>query len=152
MRNPNPRKPTIADVAREANVARSTVSRAFAKPERLKQETVRHVRQVAERLGFAPNPMARALSTGQSRFIGLIVPDIANSFFPPLFQAAQRKAEESDFDVFLGDSNEDPERELKLIARFGQQVAGMILVSPRLTSSQIKEGLINARCYAVYAA
>lgn len=139
MRPVRTRPPTITEVAREAKVARSTVSRAFARPERLKQETVAHVLAVAERLGFRPNPLARALSTGRSRIIGLIVPDIANPFFPPLIRAAQRKAEASDFDVFLGDSDEDPEREEKLVRRFSQQVAGLILVSSRLSPAQIRD-------------
>ncbi len=136
---PKKRQPTISEVAAEAQVARSTVSRAFAKPERLKKETVTHVLAVAKRLGFHPNPLARALSTGRTRIIGLIVPDIANPFFPPLIRAAQRKAEESDFDVFLGDSDEDAEREEKLVRRFGQQVAGLVLVSSRLSAGQIRE-------------
>ena len=133
------RSPTIAEVAQAANVARSTVSRAFARPERLSEKTVEHVRAVAERLGFTPNPLARALSTGQSKIIGLIVPDIANPFFPPLIRAAQRRAEEGGFDVFLGDFDEDSEREDKLVRRFSQQVAGLVLVSSRLTDAQIAE-------------
>src|SRR5690606_9534395 len=75
---PSRRRATISQVAEEAQVARSTVSRAFTQPERLSAETVRRVLQVAERLGYTPNPVAQALSTGQSRNIALIVPDVAN--------------------------------------------------------------------------
>lgn len=133
------RRATIRQVAEEAGVARSTVSRAFSQPERLSQETVKHVLAVAGRLGYTPNPVAQALSTGQSRNIALIVPDVANPFFPPLIQAAQRKAEEYEYCVFLGDSDEKPEREDKLVMRFTHQVAGLILVSSRLSEAQIRE-------------
>lgn len=135
--NGSRRKATIGQVAREAGVARSTVSRAFSKPERLSEETVRHVLAVAEQLGYKPNPVAQALSTGASKNIALIVPDIANPFFPPLIRAAQRKAEEHGYCIFLGDSGEMPERESELVERFTNQVAGIILVSPRLSKEQI---------------
>ncbi|HTV70883.1 MAG TPA: LacI family DNA-binding transcriptional regulator [Rhizobiaceae bacterium] len=133
------RRATISQVAEEANVARSTVSRAFTQPERLSDETVKHVLEVANRLGYTPNPVAQALSTGQSKNIALIVPDVANPFFPPLIQAAQRKAEEYDYCVFLGDSDEQPERENQLVERFTHQVAGLILVSSRLSEAQVRE-------------
>jgi LacI family transcriptional regulator len=133
------RRATISQVAEEAGVARSTVSRAFTRPERLSPDTVERVLAVAERLGYTPNPVAQALSTGQSRNIGLIVPDVANPFFPPLIRAAQRKAEDYDYCIFLGDSDEKPEREDKLVDRFTHQVAGLILVSSRLSEARIRE-------------
>lgn len=130
---------TITQVAAEAGVARSTVSRAFSKPERLSPETVARVREVAKRLGYTPNPVAQALSTGRTKNIALIVPDVANPFFPPLIRAAQRKAEEHDYCIFLGDSDEKPEREDQLVERFTHQVAGLILVSSRLSEQRIRE-------------
>lgn len=133
------RRATISQVAEEAGVARSTVSRAFTRPERLSAETVERVLAVASRLGYTPNPVAQALSTGQSKNIGLIVPDVANPFFPPLIRAAQRKAEDYDYCVFLGDSDEKPEREDQLVDRFTHQVAGLILVSSRLSETRIRE-------------
>ncbi|MGV3652089.1 MAG: LacI family DNA-binding transcriptional regulator [Devosia sp.] len=133
------RRATISQVASEAGVARSTVSRAFTRPDRLSPETVERVLAVAERLGYQPNPVAQALSTGQSKNIGLIVPDVANPFFPPLIRAAQRKAEDFGYCVFLGDSDEKPEREDQLVDRFTHQVAGLILVSSRLAEAQIRE-------------
>ena len=68
------RRPTITDVAREAGVAASTVSRAFTRPGRVNAGTRDHVLAVAERLGYAPNPAAQALESGRSNTVALVVP------------------------------------------------------------------------------
>ncbi len=129
--------PTIDRVAAEAGVSRATVSRAFTRPDLLSRETVRHVRAVAKRLGYVPNQTARALSTGRHGNIALVVPDIANPFFPPLIRAVQTRADDAGLSVFLGDSDEDPDREDVLISKFAGQVEGFVLASPRLGKGQI---------------
>lgn len=77
--------PTISDVAKAAGVSTATVSRAFSRPEMLREETVAQVHALATQLGYLPNPMARALSTGKQGNIAIVVPDIANPFFPLCF-------------------------------------------------------------------
>jgi LacI family transcriptional regulator len=134
---PSKPAPTIQLVATEAGVSRATVSRAFTRPELLSAETVRHVEEVARRLGYVPNQVARALSTGRYGNVALVVPDIANPFFPPLIRAVQAKADKSGFSVFLGDSDEDPAREDVLLGKFSGQVDGFILASPRLQERRI---------------
>ncbi|HQZ11759.1 MAG TPA: LacI family DNA-binding transcriptional regulator [Devosia sp.] len=130
--------PTIDQVAAAADVNRSTVSRAFTRPQMLSAETVRRVLDAAERLGYAPNHTARALSTGRHRNIALIVPDVANPYFPPLIRAVQREVDKADFCLFLGNTDEDPKQEDKLVGRFAGQVAGMILASSRLPEARIR--------------
>lgn len=132
------KRATISQVAALAGVARSTVSRAFSQPDRLTAETVARVLEIAKQLGYTPNPVAQALSTGRSRNIALVVPDVANPFFPPLIRAAQRRALDFDLCVFLGDSDEKPEREDRLLERFSNQVDGVVLVSSRLSDEQIR--------------
>lgn len=131
--------PTISDVAKAAGVATSTVSRAFSRPEMLKEETVSQVRSFATRLGYLPNPMARALSTGRQGNIAIVVPDIANPFFPPLLRAAQATADSAGFSVFLGDSDEDAGREQHLVNKLTMQVEGFILASSRMHDKRILE-------------
>ncbi|WP_371400437.1 LacI family transcriptional regulator [Kribbella sp. NBC_00662] len=130
---------TIGDVAAAAEVSRSTVSRAFTRPQLLSPETVDHIRAVAARLGYVGNQAARALSTGRFGNIAVVVPDIANPFFPPLVRSLQSAAETADLAVFLGDSDESAEREAKLIARLAPQVEGFVLASPRLSEELIRE-------------
>jgi DNA-binding LacI/PurR family transcriptional regulator len=131
--------PTISDVAKGAGVSTATVSRAFSRPEMLREETVRQVRLVAARLGYLPNPMARALSTGRQGNIAIVVPDIGNPFFPPLLRAAQATADAAGYSVFLGDSDEDPARELRLTEKLVMQIEGFILASSRMQNKRIVE-------------
>jgi LacI family transcriptional regulator len=129
--------PTISQVASAARVSRSTVSRAFSRPEMLSLETVRNVHAVAQRIGYMPNLVARALSTGRHRAIAVVVPDIANPFFPPVLRGSQGQADAGGFSVFLADSDEDAEREDMLVSRLSTQVAGFILASSRLSKKRI---------------
>lgn len=131
-------KPTISQVAEAAGVSRASVSRAFTNPHMLGEATVARILTVAEDIGYVPNRTARALSTGRTGNVALVVPDIANPFFPPLIQAAQSLADKSDFCVFLGSSGEDPAQEDKLLSRFADQIDGMILVSSRLPEDRIR--------------
>ena len=128
---------TMGDVAAVAGVSRSTVSRALSGSDLLSQHTIDHVRSVAAQLGYIGNQAARALSTGRFGNIAVVVPDIANPFFPPLVRKVQSIADRADYAVFLGDSDESAEREAKLAARLSAQVEGFILASSRLPSELI---------------
>lgn len=130
--------PTISQVAAAAGVSRSSVSRAFTNPHLLGEETVKKILRIADEIGYVPNHTARALSTGRYSNIAIIVPDIANPFFPPMIKAAQEDADSSGFCVFLGNSDEDPAREDQLLARFLGQVEGFILVSSRMSEQRIR--------------
>jgi DNA-binding LacI/PurR family transcriptional regulator len=130
--------PTISQVAKAAGVSRATVSRTFTRPELLSLETIERVRDVAKKLGYVPNQVARALSTGRAGNIALIVPDIANPFFPPLIRAAQAYADHVGYAVFLGDTDEQPEREDVLLTKMAAQVEGFILASPRLDEERVR--------------
>ncbi|MBM9595448.1 LacI family DNA-binding transcriptional regulator [Roseitranquillus sediminis] len=128
----------MADLARAVGVSKSTVSRAFSRPDMLNPETVDRIAEVAARIGYRPNRAARALSTGRHGNIGMVVPDIANPFFPPLIRAGQVEADRSDFCVFLGNSDEDPEQEDRLVSHFLSQVSGLLLIASRLDEDRIR--------------
>lgn len=130
--------PTISQVSRAAGVSRSTVSRAFSRPELLSEATVKRVIEAAGALGYVPNHTARALSTGRYANVALILPDVANPFFPPLIHAAQAEADRSDLCVFLGNTDENAAQEDKLLDRFVGQVSGVVLVSSRLSDERIR--------------
>ena len=128
---------TIRDVARACGVHVSTVSRTFSAPHLVNPETRARVLAVADELGYLPNRAARALTTGRTHNIGLIVADISNPFFPPLIKAAQAHARTRDYHVFVADTDEDPRVEQELIQTFTKQVDGVLLCSPRLSNRAI---------------
>jgi LacI family transcriptional regulator len=131
--------PTISQVADAAKVSRATVSRAFTRPELLSVKTVARIKEISRQLGYSPNQIARTLRTGRHSNVALVVPDIANPFFPPLIRAAQARADERGFSVFLGDTNEDAAREDLLVDKFQAQIAGLVLASSRLSEETIRQ-------------
>jgi LacI family transcriptional regulator len=126
-------------VAEASGVSTSTVSRVFSHPHRLKPSTVARVTQVAEELGYVPHHSARALSLGRMGTIGVLVPDIANPFFPPVIRAVQARAGQGGFSTLLADTDEDPARELELLSTLAQRTDGVVLVSSRLPEETVRE-------------
>lgn len=117
----------------------STVSRTFSAPHLVNPETRSRVLACAEDLGYRPNRAARALITGRTHNIGLIVADIANPFFPPLIKAAESQARQRDYHVFVADTSEDPAVEEELVHALAKQVDGVLLCSPRMSNSLIEQ-------------
>ncbi|GGK77416.1 LacI family DNA-binding transcriptional regulator [Mangrovihabitans endophyticus] len=130
---------TIRDVAKASGVHISTVSRTFSAPHLVNVETRTRVQACAEQLGYRPNRAARALITGRTFNIGLIVADIANPFFPPLVKAAESQARRHDHHIFVADTNEDAVVEEDLVRALAKQVDGVLLCSPRMSNSLIEQ-------------
>jgi DNA-binding LacI/PurR family transcriptional regulator len=97
---------TIADVASAAGVSKTAVSFAFNNPEKLGQATLERVLQVADGLGYAPHPAARALSLRRSGTIGVLIPQrlstvFANPFLSELIQGLGELCEKHDLALLL---------------------------------------------------
>src|SRR3954470_21283241 len=129
---------TIKDVARAAGVSASTVTRALTLPELVHPDTRERVRRTAVSLGYHPNRAARGLSTGRTGNIGLLVPDLANPFFPSVVKGVQARAHEADYAVFLADTDEDSAAEAGLVRRLAKQVDGIVLCSPRMPDEELR--------------
>jgi DNA-binding LacI/PurR family transcriptional regulator len=129
---------TIKDVARLAGVSPATVCRALSTPERVKTETRERVRRAVDDLGYSPNRAARGLITGRTGNIGLVVPDLANPFFPGVVKGIQARAREADYSVFVADTDEDPSAEASLVRSLGKQVDGLVLCSPRMSEEDLR--------------
>ncbi len=88
-----------------------TVSRVINDQARVSQETRRRVQASVEALGYVPNRLARALSRRRTGTIGVIVPDLANPFYPLVVHGIEEVARRADHHVILCHSQADPERE-----------------------------------------
>ena len=75
-------KVTILQVAERAGVSQSAVSRFFTPGASVSKKTADKVRMAAEDLGYRPNVLARAMASGRSRIIGLVVAYLENYFYP----------------------------------------------------------------------
>jgi LacI family transcriptional regulator, repressor for deo operon, udp, cdd, tsx, nupC, and nupG len=143
MTNQSPRRrvgqaPTIYDVARESGVAPSTVSRAFSRPGRVNAETAERIRAVAARMGYRTNPPARALSTGRSSMVALVIPDVTNPVYFDITRGAEDAAAEAGYTLLLADFQETGPLERRAIDRAVPAVEGLVLGGPRISDSAIR--------------
>ena len=97
---------SLRDVAKLANVSVGTVSNVLNRPEIVGEKTLNRVRETIQELGFVPNGFARQLRFGNSRTIGLIVPDVSNPFFTEIARGVEDGANKCDYAVFLCNSYE----------------------------------------------
>ncbi|MFE5022455.1 LacI family DNA-binding transcriptional regulator [Streptomyces sp. NPDC056656] len=130
---------TLMDVARAAGVSKATASRALQRPELVAEPTRLRVLDAAQRLGFHPNAAARALTTGRTGLVGLVVPTLSNPFFAPLVMGAQQTAEKTDHHLLIAVSEYDPAREAELADRLAEQADGLIMVTPVGTDAALRE-------------
>jgi len=133
---------TMADVAREAGVSMMTVSRVVNDREGVGPTTRKRVLAVIERLGYRPSGIARGLATKRTSTLGLVIPDVANPFFADVVRGAEQEAYARGYQVFLCNSNENPERELSVLDSLEEKwVDGVILCSSRLDDDVLWEGI-----------
>ena len=137
MTPPTTRAATLHDVAREAGVAVSTVSRALNQPERIGAATRAHVQEVARRLGYRPNRIARAVVSGRTQMLGLLVPDVTNPHHFGLVRGAEARARETGRTIVLGDTRGLADVEAEHLDRLGSVVDGLVLVSARLPDGDL---------------
>ncbi|MFE6752500.1 LacI family DNA-binding transcriptional regulator [Streptomyces sp. NPDC057684] len=130
---------TLMDVAHAAGVSKATASRALQRPELVAEPTRLRVLDAAQRLGFHPNAAARALTTGRTGLVGLVVPTLSNPFFAPLVMGAQQTAEKTDHHLLIAVSEYDPTREAELADRLAEQADGLIMVTPVGTDAALRE-------------
>lgn len=104
-----PVKITAQDVARLAGVSQSAVSRVFTPGASASKVTVQKVRAAAEQLGYRPDPLARAMITGRTRIIGLVVAYLENQFYPMALERLSRALQERGYHilVFMAENSTD---------------------------------------------
>lgn len=129
--------PTIYDVARECGVAASTVSRAFSRPGRVNSDTAARIREAADRLGYRTNTLARALPTGKSMMIALVISDATNPFYFEIIHAVEQAAAEAGYALVLFETKAH-RRERQVIAQAAPTVDGIILATTRMADSAIR--------------
>jgi LacI family transcriptional regulator len=137
-----PERATLRDVARIAGVHPGTVSRALnpATEALVRDETVQRVRQVAEELGYRPNPLARGLKTNRSFTIGVIVPDIQNPLFPPIIRGLDDRLGRAGYTPLIANTDNDPVRErVDFEAMRARAVDGFITATARLDHELLDE-------------
>jgi len=136
-------KASIRDVAREANVSMSTVSRVMNKNYPVKEETKIRVEKAVEKLNFSPNILARSLICQNTKTIGILVPSIDNFFFPTVIKAIEYELKINGYSIYLCDTGNNAEEEKKYVrSLMGRQVDGIIVIDPK--TENMKNGFYEA--------
>lgn len=130
---------TMADVAREVGVSMMTVSRVVNEKGDVSTLTRQRVLAAIERLGYRPSSIARGLATRRTGTLGLVVPDVANPFFAEVARGVEQVAYAEGYNVFLCNTDEDPERELDVLGSLEEKrVDGIVLCSSRLETTDLE--------------
>jgi LacI family transcriptional regulator len=118
----------IHTVARLAKVSTATVSRTINHVPTVNAKMAKRVWEVVKDLNYLPNTQARALVSGRSRLLGLIVSEITNPFFPELIQGFEDVAVEQGYEILISSTNYDPERMKRCIRRMVERKAEGVAV------------------------
>lgn len=123
-------KITIHDVAKNAGVSSTTVSRVLNNRGYISDEMKKKVHESIEELGFIPNQMARSLFTNETKFIGLIIPTTANPFFGELTYYIEKYLSKQDYKLLICNSINESENEKQYLRMLQEnRVDGIIVGS-----------------------
>ena len=120
----------IRDVARHARVSIATVSRTINRVPTVDQQLADRVWRAIEELNYFPNTQARALVSGRTRLLGLLVSEITNPFFPELIEGFEEIAVAHGYEILIGSTNYDVSRMATCIRRMlERQVEGVAIMT-----------------------
>ncbi len=133
-------RPTIYDVAREAGVAPSTVSRAYSRPGRVNADTARRVFEAAERLGYRAGSLeGRGMrDRPPTTTLGLVIADITNPFYGEIIRGAFDAARAAGYMLILSHTGESAEIERTSIESELAKVDGIVIASSRMNDSALR--------------
>lgn len=127
---------TLADVAVEAGVHPSTVSRVLSRPQLIGEPTRTAVHAAIHKLGYTPNRAARQLAGGRIGAIGVLVPDITNPFFAHVVRSVQQGCRRNGLTMLLADTDQREADELSEARALAGSVDGFVVCSPVAATQQ----------------
>lgn len=124
----------LTAIAASLGVSVATVSNALSGKGRVSAELTERIRQKADELGYIPSSAGRALRTGRSGVLGLVLPDITNPLFPEIAQGIENAAAAAGYGLLIADSHGEISHQTDAINRLIERgVDGMVIVPRRGT-------------------
>lgn len=118
----------LVDIAEKLDLTKVSVSKALRDHPDISEQTREKVKEVARKMGYRPNLLARSLTSRKSQTIGVIIPKMASYFFAPVIEGIYNSANESNYEVILGISLEDEKLEKKHIeSMLNMRVDGLLV-------------------------
>jgi len=131
---------TIKDIARQAEVSHSTVSRALHDSPLIARDTVERIHRTAQELGYLPSAAARSLKTNRSQALGVILSSVEDPFFSEILQGIEEVAQKSGYSLFMAASQHDPQREQAIVQAMSEhRVDGVIICSASFKAEQRRQ-------------
>ncbi|MGC4102161.1 LacI family DNA-binding transcriptional regulator [Ferruginibacter sp.] len=145
-------KLTIKTLAKELQLSVSTISKALRDSHEISAETKRKVLALAEQLNYTPNPYASSLRKRKSKTIGVVIPEVVNSFFSQAINGIESVAKEKGYHVLIYLTHEDFENEKAILKDFESgRVDGVLMsVSRSSTESDHISELINKEVPVIF--
>lgn len=104
-------KVTLGDIARQAGVSKSAVSKALRDSPDIGADTRNRVMEIAESMGYRPSNIAQSLRTGKTHLLGVLVPNSANVYYSSILQGIESTAKAFNYTIVINNTGEDPETE-----------------------------------------
>lgn len=121
----------IIDIARIANVHPSTVSRALNGSTLINEETRIRIQEIAQQYNYIPDAVAQSLNQGKTSVIGIVVPDISNSFYARITNSIEQIMVKHGYNFIIGASRFDNETEMNTIRTMvGRRVDALVVCAP----------------------
>lgn len=145
-------KLTIKTLAKELQLSVSTISKALRDSHEISAETKRKVLALAEQLDYSPNPYASSLRKRKSKTIGVVIPEVVNSFFSQAINGIESVAKEKGYHVLIYLTHENLENEKAILKDFENgRVDGVLLSASRETiNSTHITGLIKKEVPVIF--
>ena len=124
-------RPNLNQIATLLGVSVATVSNALSGKGRVSADLADKVRTTAAELGYTPSLAGRALRTGRSQVLGLVLPDISNPLFPQIAQAIENAASNAGYGVLIADARGDVGRQTEAISRLVEHDVDGVVIVPR---------------------
>ena len=130
---------TIDDIAKQAGVSSATISRVLNNSSYVKDETKEKVLKVIEEMNYVPSAIARSLSKRETNTIGIIVPDITNSYFGEIIKGISKVAEEVGLNIILFNTNNDVKSEIKALDEVKKHRLKGVIMTPGFGDTEFQD-------------
>ncbi|KAA8745367.1 LacI family DNA-binding transcriptional regulator [Paenibacillus sp. UASWS1643] len=128
---------TIADIAKLAGVAKSTVSR-YLNGGSISESTNRKIERIINETGYVPNTFAQSLKAKKPNIIGTIVPRLDSFASSQILMGIDEKLRELNYQMLISNTSQDSEREMESIySYYNQKVAGIILLATQISDAHL---------------
>ncbi|AGF55414.1 LacI family DNA-binding transcriptional regulator [Clostridium saccharoperbutylacetonicum] len=130
---------TISDIARRAKVSPATVSRVLNSSGYVKEDTKQRILTAIKEMNYTPSAIARSLSKSETNTIGIIVPDITNTYFGEIIKGVSEIAEKSNLNIILFNTDNYLEKEIRAINLLKEQRIKGIIMTPGFGEEKFNE-------------